>query len=131
VPLAPDAKVDDGLLDVVVFRNFSKTDFIRHLIAALLGRGAIHDPDNPHGRNRRTHHPKIRMFRARHVEIDSSRRRPLPVHADAQPRGHTPATIEVVPSALRVITGPGEHVTTPPSKGIPVGEPPEHRLRET
>ena len=40
-----------------------------------------------------------------------------------------PLAIEVVPGALRVITGPGEHVTTPPSEGVSVGEPPEHRLR--
>jgi diacylglycerol kinase (ATP) len=131
VPLAPDAKVDDHRFDVVVFRNFSKTDFIRHVIAAMLGRGSEKDPGSPHGRSDYTHHPKLRVYRARRVKILTSRYRPWPAHADAQPRGHTPVTIEMLPGALCVITGPGEHVTSPPSKGTPKGEPPKHRLRES
>jgi diacylglycerol kinase (ATP) len=130
VPLAPEAKVDDHLFDVVVFRNFSKTDFMRHVLAAMMRRNRNPDaatPSNPYGY---THHPKVRVLRGRKVRVQTSRWRPWPVHADAQPRGHTPARIDVVPGALRVITGPGEHVTTPPSKGRSVGEPPEHRLRE-
>jgi diacylglycerol kinase family enzyme len=127
IPLAPDAKVDDRRFDVVVFRNFSKTDFIRHVIAALLGRGATANPQTPHERKRYTHHPKLQTYHARRVRVLTRGRR-LPVHADAQPRGHTPASIELVPGALRVITGPGEHVTSPPSRGVPKGEPPEHRL---
>ena len=99
VPLAPDAKVDDHKFDVVVFRNFSKADFIRHLIAALLHRD--YQPEqNPYH-----HHPKLRTFTARRVRIYVSRRRAWPVHADALPRGTTPALIEVVPGALRVISG--------------------------
>jgi diacylglycerol kinase (ATP) len=130
VPLAPEAKVDDHLFDVVVFRNFSKTDFMRHVLAAMMRRNrqpSAVNPRNPYGY---THHPKLRVLRGRKVRVQTSRWRPWPVHADAQPRGHTPARIDVVPGALRVITGPGEHVTTPPSAGRPVGEPPEHRLRE-
>lgn len=128
VPLAPEAKVDDRKFDVVVFRNFSKSAFIRHVLAALLGRGAVPDAQNPHGRNRPANNPNLRTFTARHVEVLTSRRRPWPVHADAQPRGTTPARIDVVPGALKVITGPGEHVTAWPSKGAPQGEPPDHRL---
>jgi len=129
VPLAPDAKVDDGEFDVVVFRNFSKTDFIRHLMAALLNRDGVEEPGSQHGRGRRTHHPKLQTYRARQVRV-LARGRPLPVHADAQSRGYTPVSIEIVPGVLRVITGPGEHVTTPPSEGVPQGEPPEHRLMD-
>jgi diacylglycerol kinase family enzyme len=128
VPLAPNARVDDRKFDVVVFRNFSKTDFIRHVIFSLMTRAKLEKLSR---RERRefTHHPKIRTYTAKKVEVLTSRRRPWPVHADAQARGHTPATVEVVPAALRVITGPGEHVTEPPSKGRPQGEPPEHRLK--
>jgi diacylglycerol kinase (ATP) len=130
VPLAPEAKVDDHLFDVVVFRNFSKTDFMRHVLAAVMRRNRQPDPANPRNPFGYTHHPKVRTLRGSKVRVQTSRWRPWPVHADAQPRGHTPARIDVVPGALRVITGPGEHVTTPPSAGRPVGEPPEHRLRE-
>lgn len=128
IPLAPEAKVDDRKFDVVVFRNFSKLDFLRHVIASIFARGAIPDEHTAHGRNRRIRNPNIRTYHAKRVEVFTSRRRPWPVHADAQPRGRTPATIEVVPGALRVITGPGEHVTTRPSKGTPAGEPPKRRL---
>lgn len=106
VPLAPDAKVDDNKFDVVVFRNFSKTDFIRHIIAALLGRSAPSKRKHNPKETGYSNHPKIQTYRAKTVQIQSSRYRRLPVHADAQPRGHTPALIEIVPSSLRVITGP-------------------------
>jgi len=126
VPLAPDAKVDDGVFDVVVFRNFSKSAFIRHILAALLKRDMQHKDGT---QDRPANNPDIRTYKAKHVRVLTSRRRSWPVHADAQPRGRTPATIEVVKEALRVITGPGEHVTTPPSKGTPQGEGPKHRLK--
>lgn len=104
LPLAPDAKIDDRRFEVVVFRNFSKTDFMRHVISALLNRGRTRNPDGrPLGY---THHPKLRTYKARRVQVlSSSRFKPWPVHADAIPRGQTPAVIEVVPHALRVITG--------------------------
>ena len=130
VPLAPDAKVDDGYFDVVVFRHVSKWRLTRHVLAALFNRGKDPDPDNPHGRNRPVYDPETQTYRARRVRVFVRGRRHWPVHADAQPRGHTPANIRVLPGALRVITGPGEHVTTPPSKGEPKGEAPKHRLGE-
>jgi diacylglycerol kinase (ATP) len=98
VPLVPDAKVDDRKFDVVVFRNFSKTDFLRHVAASLFHRDF--QPDLNPSRN----HPKLRTFTACHVRVYVSNRRPWPVHADALPRGETPARIDCVPGALRVIT---------------------------
>ena len=99
VPLAPDAKVDDHKFDVIVFRNFSKTDFLRHILASLIHRDF--QPDLNPARN----HPKLRTFVARRIRVYVSNRRPWPVHADALPRGTTPAVIDVVPGALRVIAG--------------------------
>lgn len=128
VPLAPDALVDDRKFDVVVFRNFSKTDFIRHVIASLLNRSKL-DHARRGAKSTYSNHPKIDMYKARKVQVFTSPYRPWPVHADAIPRGFTPVTIEVVPASLRVITGPGEHATEPPSEGRPTGKPPEHRLK--
>lgn len=105
VPLAPDARIDDGRFEVIVFRNFSKTDFIRHVLAALFGRDQPHEETDKNNPLDHSHHPKVRTYRARRVQVRASDRHPWPVHADAIPRGHTPATIEVVPGALRVITG--------------------------
>jgi diacylglycerol kinase (ATP) len=128
VPLAPDAKVDDGQFDVVVFRNFSKWQFTKHVLAAIFHRGKNPNANNPHGYNQPVYHPDIKTYRASRVRVLMRRGRPWPVHADAQPRGRTPANIRVLKGALKVITGPGEHVTTPPSKGTPQGDPPKHRL---
>ncbi|MGA7733314.1 MAG: diacylglycerol kinase family protein [Chloroflexia bacterium] len=106
LPLAPDARIDDGRFEVVVFRNFSKTDFIRHVLAAVFHRGQTRDSKGQ--ALAYTHHPKLRTYKARRVQIlTHGRRKPWPVHADAIPRGHTPATINLIPAALRVITGGG------------------------
>ncbi len=130
VPLAPDAKVDDRKFDVVIFHNFSKWSFVRHVLRALLSRGTGVSVYGSAGRSRQAGRPDIRTYRAQRVRVLTSRRRPWPVHADSLPRGYTPALVELVPGALRVITGPAEHVTRLPSKGTSVGTPPEHRLRD-
>lgn len=143
VPLAPDALVDDRHFDVVIFRNFSKWSFVRHVLRATLHRAdprrlRAHSRHDKNGRAitagtpgvKTTGQPDVRVFRARKVQVLTSGRRPWPVHADALPRGFTPAQIDLIPGALRVITGPGEHVTDPASKGTPKGTPPEHRLKE-
>ena len=105
LPLAPDAKIDDGRFEVIVFRNFSKTDFIRHVLAALFRRGQPDPAGGPNNPLDYTHHPKLRTYKARRVQVLTSPRHPWPVHADAIPRGNTPALVEILPGALRVITG--------------------------
>lgn len=128
IPLAPDAKIDDHMLDVVVFRNFSKLGFIRHILASLLSRNRLAKQAEDGGSARPASHPDIRTYKAKRVQVLTSRWRPLPVHADAQARGRTPADIRVVPDALSVILGPGAHSTEPPAAGTPQGRPPAHRL---
>ncbi len=126
VPLAPDAKVDDRRFDVVIFQNFSKWSFMRHVLGAMFHKGDRANPPNIAAKVI-AGRPDIRTYHARKVQVLTSRR-PWPVHADSLPRGRTPANVELIPGALRMITGPGEHVTDPPSKGNPKGNPPEHRL---
>jgi diacylglycerol kinase (ATP) len=84
--LAPEASTDDGLFDVVVFGDLTKTDFVRNV--AKIYRG--------------THlsHPKIELLRGATVEIDAAE--PLPVELDGEQPGTTPVRFEVVPQALRV-----------------------------
>jgi diacylglycerol kinase family enzyme len=91
--IAPDARIDDGLLDVVVFRNTSIPRVLLHLLLIAGGR-----PLPPPG--------QARTFHARRLRIVKERGRPLPVHADGAPIGVTPVEIQVAPAALRVITGP-------------------------
>jgi diacylglycerol kinase (ATP) len=94
--LAPDARVDDGLLDVVIFHGASVPRMLFHLLAVAGGR-------------RLSIPPEARTLRGRSIRIAGRRsRRTLPVHADGTAIGATPITFEVVPSALRVIVGAAE-----------------------
>ncbi len=110
IPLAPDAKVNDHRLDVVIFENFSKWEFLRHIITAFFGRGKQGTAQTRGTRNRRNYHPKQRYYRANKVRIVS--RRPIPVHGDARLVAHTPVTIQIQSNALNVVVGRGEHVST-------------------
>jgi diacylglycerol kinase (ATP) len=93
--LAPQARVDDGLLDVVIFRGLGAIRIMLHM--ALVSGGRRLPPP-----------PGVQLVRARSVEVTGRRRRPLPVHADGVAIGATPAHFEVVPAALRVMVGEPE-----------------------
>jgi diacylglycerol kinase (ATP) len=90
--LAPEARVDDGLLDVVIFRGMSAARVLVHMVLVAGGR-RLPPP------------PSVQLVRARSVDVAVRRRRPLPVHADGAGVGATPAHFEVVPADLRVIVG--------------------------
>jgi YegS/Rv2252/BmrU family lipid kinase len=91
--LAPEARVDDGYLDVVIFRGMSVFRVLLHM-AMVAGGRRLPEP------------PGVQLVRARMVDITvRRRRRPLPVHADGNVIGVTPAHFEVLPAALRVIVG--------------------------
>ena len=85
--IVPDASIDDGCLDVCIVRPVSKLQIIRMLPRVFSG----------------THvtHPAVDIKKSRLLEITSGE--PLSLWADGEPIGSTPATIEVVPQALRVL----------------------------
>jgi YegS/Rv2252/BmrU family lipid kinase len=84
--LAPDARPDDGLFDVVLFGDITKADFVRSVIKIYRGT--------------HVHHPKIDVVRATTVSVDSAEL--LPLELDGEQPGTTPARFEIVPGALRV-----------------------------
>ncbi|MDQ3875488.1 MAG: diacylglycerol kinase family lipid kinase [Actinomycetota bacterium] len=84
--LAPQARPDDGLFDVVLFGDISKVDFVRNV--AKIYRGTHVD------------HPKIDVVRSDAVSVDSAE--PLPLEVDGEQPGTTPARFEILPGALRV-----------------------------
>jgi YegS/Rv2252/BmrU family lipid kinase len=88
--IAPDARLDDGLLDVVIFNGVGPSYTFRHLFSILGGR---HLQD-----------PSVKFLRAQRVIVDCAR--PWPVHIDGDPLGTTPTTFQVVPRALRVLIPP-------------------------
>jgi YegS/Rv2252/BmrU family lipid kinase len=92
--IAPHARIDDGLLDVVVFRGTSIPRLLLHLAVIAGGRPL---PPPPQARTLRVEWVRVRR---------TGRHRPLPVHADGAPSGVTPVEVRAAPAALRVVVGP-------------------------
>jgi diacylglycerol kinase (ATP) len=94
---ATDILMDDGLLDVIVYTNFSKFEYLRHAVSISQGR--------------RPFQPKVKRVRVRSLRVNSSE--PVEIQADGKVIGNTPATIKVIPRALRIrVSGkpaPGLH----------------------
>lgn len=88
--LAPEARLNDGLLDVAVMAGHRWPSTIKHFVG-LTFRKHIQDPD-------------FHLHRTRRLTI--SAKEPLPVHVDAETIGTTPVQIEVAPGALTVILPP-------------------------
>lgn len=85
--LAPGARIDDGVLDLNVCEAIG-----RWATVALLWQVC---------RGRRMSHPKLRYFTTRTVAVEADP--PLEIAADGELIGHTPALLEVVPQALKVL----------------------------
>jgi diacylglycerol kinase (ATP) len=88
--VAPDARLNDGKFDVVVWRHFSKAELFRHLAAIAFGR--------------RSYTPHVTTYRTATATVIG--RRPLPIRADAHDLGTTPLQCFIRPGALRVLVGP-------------------------
>ena len=93
--IAPDADVDDGLLDVVVIEAASRVALVRALPSVYDGSHVLR--------------PEVTVLRGRRVEVSATGRDPVPVGADGEPLGALPAlrdaplVVEVRPGALSVL----------------------------
>ena len=85
--VAPDAAIDDGKFDVVIFSRFSRTELIRHFASIAFGR--------------RRYSAKTATYRSSRVRIEGVH--PLHCRADGHDLGFTPVDYVVRPGALRVI----------------------------
>jgi diacylglycerol kinase (ATP) len=87
---APDARTDDGLIDLMLSGNLTRRAILREL-------PRIHS--GGHVRN-----PKVRLFKSKRVRLEPlTSKDALPVEADGNLRGHTPAEFQIIPSALRIV----------------------------
>ncbi len=82
--------MDDGLLDVFVFKGLGFSYAVSHMLK-MLSRRHLNDP--------RVIHRKARRIV---VETEAA----TPVQIDGDPFGHTPVVVEVVPRALRIVVPP-------------------------
>ncbi len=87
VKITHRASIDDGMLDVAVFKGENGLSAVRRLIAIL--------------RRRYSEDPEIAYYRARSVTVVSRPR--LPVQVDGDAIGETPMTFEVAPGALQAL----------------------------
>jgi YegS/Rv2252/BmrU family lipid kinase len=85
--MAPAADPADGMLDVIFVRQTSKLRFLANLRKVFAGTHVELE--------------EISVHRAREVEIRADR--PFDVYADGEPITSLPATVKVIPGALRVI----------------------------
>jgi YegS/Rv2252/BmrU family lipid kinase len=85
--LAPEARLDDGLLDVVMIHDLPKRTYLAALPKVFTG---------AHVRE-----PGVEMCQAREVAFHADR--PFNVQADGDPIADLPATVRVQPGALNVI----------------------------
>jgi YegS/Rv2252/BmrU family lipid kinase len=85
--IVPSARIDDGLLDVLIVR-----DGPRRAVASFMREAQ---------RGTHVHRPEVSVQQAREVTIDADR--PVPVCGDGEELAALPATMRVRPSALRLI----------------------------
>ena len=92
---APEAKMDDGYLDVSVYDGMGDSALLGHFLAA-----SSHTPDG------------LKSYRARRIRITSGHMARPGSDTDAAP-GQDIIEIDVIPAALSVIVGNGIGLTVP------------------
>lgn len=88
--VAPDALIDDGLFQITIIGDLTLPEIFRYL--PKLYNGTIKEID------------KVRTDSARKVQAVSTER--VLLDADGEQPGVLPATIEIVPGAIRLLTAP-------------------------
>ncbi len=92
--VAPDASMEDGLLDIAVYPGFSKAELLGYFVKSA------QEGSTPDGR--------IQRYRARKIKVKTSPK--LDVAAEGIILGKGTAKIKILPGALRVLApepGPG------------------------
>lgn len=87
--LCPDAKIDDGLLDIVIFEKSSHFDLVQ-IFAGVFG-------------GQHVNHPKVRYMQAKNILIESSDEK-LVLDVDGEQGGKMPINVSVESKALKILT---------------------------
>lgn len=88
--IAPDASLEDGLLDVLTIAAMPKLRFLRLLPTVFKGRHVLA--------------PEVSQHRVREVRVSADR--PFTLYADGDPIAELPVTVRALPGAVRVIVPP-------------------------
>lgn len=85
---APDALLDDGLLDVLVLEDVSRLRFLTGILPKVF-------------RGTHVREPGVKAFRARELTVSAAR--PLQMYADGDPIAPLPVRVRALPGAVRVL----------------------------
>jgi diacylglycerol kinase (ATP) len=96
--IAPDAKMDDGLLDLAVYDGLSNLELAKYFLSIANGQ--------------RVSNPNVRFYRTRRVHILSHEEMPNTSDNDEHP-DQEELDFEVIPRAISVIVGQGSGLNWP------------------
>jgi YegS/Rv2252/BmrU family lipid kinase len=85
---APEAELDDGLLDIMTLAAMPRRRFLFSLMPKVFKGTHIHEPE-------------VTVLRAREVTISADR--PFTMYADGDPIAELPVTVHALPAAVQVI----------------------------
>ena len=89
---APDAMLDDGLLEVVVLENVGKLAFVTRILPKVFKGTHVREPG-------------VHVFRAREIALSADR--PFTMYADGDPIGELPLRVRALPGAITMLTPAG------------------------
>lgn len=101
IKIAPYARLNDGLLDLCIFKGYRFPQLVHHVYAVFSGK---HVSD-----------PLVEMKQVSRLTVKTAR--PFSIQVDGEPIGKTPVRIEVKPLALKALippTCPAELFGSPP-----------------
>lgn len=85
--LAPEAKIDDGLFDIVIIGDLNRIEALMNIPRLYRGTLAMH--------------PKVKVVRGRRVEVTSAQE--VLLEADGEAPGKLPAIFEIIPGAIKLL----------------------------
>jgi YegS/Rv2252/BmrU family lipid kinase len=106
--IAPEALLDDGLLDVIAIERVGKLRFLANLPRVFKGT--------------HVHLDHVKSFRAAVVEVSADR--PFTMYADGDPIGELPLRLRSAPEALQLLVPADAPASGAFSGPAPAGQPP-------
>jgi YegS/Rv2252/BmrU family lipid kinase len=85
---APDAMLDDGLLDVMALGSVSKPAFLTRILPRVFKGTHVAEP-------------AVELYRAREIALSADR--PFTMYADGDPIGELPVRVRAEPAAIRML----------------------------
>ena len=104
--IAPDAAIDDGLLDIVIVGPVSRFEFLYTFPKVFKG----------------THvdHPQVTVYRGARIDIEQpDEAAPLAIFADGERAGELPNRFEAMAKCLQLLTPPAENSPTSRPNPLP------------